>query len=157
EDLSSVALGAGGKGALIGGDAGLVLTLVDGRFEPTHPSDYFDADANTPGPGKLGGVVGVGLLPGDKAGDVEAGTAAPSPGDTRTPAPGAILHYTNDSSNPLLTAGADRAAAVSDAPTHESGEIDIAAFGKSDCQTSSASAICPEFTGTNRANEVIAR
>jgi hypothetical protein len=158
EGLRSVALGPGGKGALIGGEAGLVLTLVNGRFEVARASDFFDPVVQ-PGERAPGGVVGVALLPGSKAGDVEAWAAEQlSPGSpNRSPAPGAILHYTNETTDPMLAAGAGRVQPIPDAPKHQDGELDIAAFGKSDCQLATGGEVCPEFTGSDLANEVIAR
>jgi hypothetical protein len=155
ENLRSITLGPGGKGALIGGDAGLVLTLVNGRFEVARSSDILDPFSASASFEQIGTVVGVALLPGYKSGDVEAWAAIQ--GTHSTPPPGTILHYTNDPSNPLLAAGTSRAQPLPDAPAHDPGhELDFAAFGKSDC-VSPSGAVCPEFTGSERQNEVIAR
>jgi hypothetical protein len=72
------------------------------------------------------------------------------------------LHYTDDPSNSLLSGGADRVSPLPDAPTRQHGELSFAAFGASDCQLVGRAdfgdtELCPEMTGSNEANEVIAR
>jgi hypothetical protein len=160
DDLKTVSLGPGGKGALVGGSGGLLLTWVDGRFEVARPSDRFDPlTAADGGAAALGGVIGTALLPGSNAGQVEAWAALqlpPSAGG-RSPAPGALLHYTSDPSDPLLAAGAGHATPLPDAPDRDPGEIAIAAFGKTDCQLVTNGEVCPEFTGSGMTNEVVAR
>ena len=161
EDLLSVTLGTGGRGAVVGGDGGLVLTLVDGRFEVARQSDLFDPFALGSKPDGIGGVVGVALVPGRKSDDVEAWAAFQLPtgsrsGQNRTPPPGTILHYSSAPDDPLLAAGAGRAQPLPDAPARREGEIDFAAFGKTDCQLPTGGEVCPEFLGTRMSHEVIA-
>ena len=160
EDLDAVALGPGGQGALIGGGGGLVLTLDAGQFAVARQSDYYDpiTAPGTSDRGLLGRTVGVALIPGYKAGDVEAWAAEQLPVDgafNRSPAPGAILHYSSDLSEPLLDAGTTRVQPLPDAPARQAGELDFAAFGKSDCQVPGGE-VCPEFTGSGLFNETVA-
>jgi hypothetical protein len=158
DNLRSVTLGPAGTGALIGGYGGLVLTYVDGRFETARPADYFDPLAL--GGWTLADVVGVALVLGGSPGEVEAWAVLQGQGGlNRDPRATALLHYTSDPSDPLLSGGAGRVQALPDAPAPQRGEVSFAAFGKSDCQPGSEEGtgrICPEMTGTNRANEVIA-
>jgi hypothetical protein len=155
EHLRSLALSSDGRGALIGGDAGLILTKAGDRFGVARHSSYFDP-LTTSAQNVMGGVVGVGLVPGAKAGDVEAWAATqvtaqnPSP----TPPTGSILHYTNRPDEPLLGAGAGRVEPMPDTSIRQDGELDLAAFGKSDCQLASE---CPELTGSALANDAVAR
>jgi hypothetical protein len=162
ENLNTVTMGPGGKGALIGGGGGLVLTWSDGRFEIARPTDYFDpitAPAWYAGY-LLGQTVGVALLPGDQPGQVEAWAALQDPagfGDNRDPNPNALLHYSSDAGDPLLDGGARRVRPLPDAPAPQAGELAFAAFGKNDCQIQLSEEPCAELTGTNAANDVIAR
>jgi hypothetical protein len=155
EHLYSVSVDPQGKGALIGGDAGLILTRVGGRFEVARRSAYHDPLVLSP-LSVMGSVVGVGLLPGSKPGDVEAWATTQAPANTAVSSPpaGSVLHYTSNPSDPLLSAGAARVKPIPDAPPRQEGELDLAAFGKSDCQFGGA---CPELTGSSLANDVTAR
>jgi hypothetical protein len=74
ENLTSVSVDPSGRGALVGGAGGLVLTWTGGRFEPAQESDFFDPRLVADGAisAYTGGVAGLALLPGDKPGQVEA-------------------------------------------------------------------------------------
>jgi hypothetical protein len=155
-NLHSVAIAPQGQpGALIGGEYGLVLTYIDGRFQIARPADPYDPLTRTESFDLSSPMVGVAIVPGDRPGEVEAWAAeqVPANGLNRSPAPGAILHYTSDPFDSLLDAGVDRVRPLPDAPPRQPGEITIAAFGKQDCQGPSP---CPEMTGTDTANEAIA-
>jgi hypothetical protein len=162
EDLNTVTLGPGGKGALIGGGGGLVLTWSDGQFEVARPTDYWDP-ITAPAvyfDNLVGQAVGVALLPGDQPGQVEAWAAIQDPpgyGNNRDPNPNALLHYSSDPGDPLLDGGVQRVRPLPDAPAPQPGELAFAAFGKNDCQVQRSDEPCPELTGTNAANDVIAR
>jgi hypothetical protein len=161
DNLRTVTVGPGGKGALIGGDGGLVLTLADGEFETARQTDYWDP-VSAPGVyfGHLARAVGVALLPGDQPGQVEAWAALQGPasyGGRSDPQPNALLHYSSDPGDPLLDGGTHRVQPLPDAPAPQPGELAFAAFGKSDCRTPRPDEPCPELTGTNAANDVIAR
>lgn len=94
DNLRSVALPEGsGDGALVGGENGIVLTYVGGRFEIAQPGDGF-------GPATVVGdenideadVTGLVILPGPRPGETEAWAAlqAPSASNERTPAPSEV-------------------------------------------------------------------
>lgn len=147
EDLTSVTLGPSGRGALIGGAGGLVLTFYDGRFEPARESAFFDPVTMGDSPGR---VVGVAVLPGDRPNQVEAWAA--ENGTNKV----ALLHYTSDPSDRLLDGTVGRVKPVPDAPARVPGELDFAAFGDSECQDT-GTLVCPEFTGSGLFNETLAR
>jgi hypothetical protein len=172
-DLTAVALPpGGGPGALIGGEDGLILTLWGDRFFAAREADHFDPLTHTllsVGPHIAGtGIVGLALLAGDRPGQVEAWAAQQNPWNQSEssssqqvspdsdPVPGhtALLHYSSDPRDPLLSAGAT-VAPLPDTPPVQPGELSLAAFGKSDCQSPNSSA-CPEFTGTGLIHEVLA-
>ena len=155
-DLTSITLGPGGKGALVGGVGGLLLTKVSDRFVVARSDDNYDPRTSGSDPSSPAPVVGVAVLPGHEAGQVEAWAATQVGKNARTPAPGALLHYTSDPDDPLLAAGAGRAAPLPDAPEPREDELEIAAFGKSDCQLTSPET-CPELMGNQLTNDVIAR
>ena len=160
-DLRSVTLGPGERGALIGGAGGLILTKVGDRFEVSRHDDYYDPLVLGTGPQTLGAVVGLGMSPGAKAGQVEAWAVTQANVTTtggRRPPPGAVLHYSSDPDDPLLSAGQGRARPLPDAPAPVDGELTLAAFGKSECQAGGlGTGICTEPTGTGLANDVILR
>jgi hypothetical protein len=163
ENLRSVALGPGGKGAVIGGASGLILTLLDGRFEVARHADFFDPLAKGFTTAVAGTVAGVALLPGTQPDQLEAWAAVQVPGrndssaasQNRSPGPGALLHYASDPNDLLLGAGAGRVKPVPDAPDRQAGEISLAAFGKSECQLRAPTEPCPEQTGSGLANEAV--
>jgi hypothetical protein len=158
DNFYSVALPAGGQdgGALIGGALGLVLTRVGGRFEVARPSDFYDPLVVAGGSAQAGHIVGLGLLPGYRPGQVEAWAALQTLPEAsgRDPVPGSLLHYTNAPDEPLLDAGVGRAHPVPDAPSAQPGEISFAAFGRSECHQTDT---CPDPNGSNLFNEVISR
>jgi hypothetical protein len=159
DHLHSVALGPNGRGAIIGGSAGLVLTWSRGRFEVARHGDWFDPLSATSFGSNDTGIVGVALLPGYKPGEVEAWAATQPPPFTtdagRNPSPAGILHYASDPNEPLLGAGSGRVQPMhTDTVPHRAGEIDLAAFGKSDCRLTTA---CPELTGSKLSNELVLR
>ena len=146
DDLYSVALGADGRGAVIGGDGGVVWTLAGGRFEIARPGDY--CCASRPLTGMIvGTIVGVALLPGVEEGQVEAWAAsrANEPGTNR------LFHYTSVPDEPLLRPDR-RAEPLPDAPAERAGEIAFAAFGNTDCDLRE---ICMTRRGTTSRYEVI--
>jgi hypothetical protein len=154
DDLRTVTLGPGGRGALIGGNGGLILTLVGGRFEVARAADYFDPLITSVGPQWMGEIMGVALLAGSKPGQVEAWAATQLRDVSgRTPAPGAVLHYSSDPQDPLLNVDVGRAQALPDAPKSQQGELVLAAFGKSECRGSA----CGEMLGSALGNDVVAR
>jgi hypothetical protein len=160
DNLDSLAVSPDGHGVLIGGDNGLVLTLADGHFAVARPADAFDPLAETPTVGSAAAkVVGVAIVPGERAGEVEAWAAEQSQ-DGRV---SAILHYSSDPTDPLLDAGTGRAVPLPDVPAPVPREIAMAVFGNSACQVQQSqtqlavgSLACPEMTGSNLVNEVIA-
>ncbi|MGH2957392.1 MAG: hypothetical protein ACRDL6_10405, partial [Solirubrobacterales bacterium] len=157
EDLYSVALPNGsGSGALIGGNLGLVLTLRDGRFEVARTDDVTDpVTAGVPS-ANTGRIVGLGLSPGSSDGQVEAWAVSqvPSIGNqSRSPAPGAVLHYTNAPEEPLLDGGLRRARPVSDVRAPSEDELTVGAFGRSNCVPDDGT--CREFQSTSMFNQTI--
>jgi hypothetical protein len=161
DNFRSIALPAGGRGegALLGADNGLILTLQDGRFEVARPADFWDPVDNAPSskPNTASQVVGLALVAGVKAGQTEAWAvlqqphgSAPAALHTRSPRPGAILHYASDPAEPLLNPQA-RAVPLPDVLPPRPGELTFAAFGKTGCSW------CLEMTGTNITNDVVAR
>lgn len=166
-DLESVTLGPGGAGALIGGWGGEILTLDRGRFRVAREPDLFDplVAGSATFPGR---IVGLAIVPGSKPGQVEAWAAQQTPdgGPADPPdsgsgalnrgiGPTAILHYSSDPSDPLLSAG-PAVRPVPDAPAPRPGEIRFAAFGKSECRAESGD-FCPEPVGSGLVNDVVAR
>jgi hypothetical protein len=147
-------------GALIGGGVGIVLTRVHGRFQVARLSDLWDGMTNGWGSPLAARIVGVALLPGDTAGEVEAWAASQIPPELPefrpSPYPGTMLHYTNAPSDPLLDGGAGRARPLPDAPALQPDDVGFAAFGKQECQLPDEQT-CPEMLGSNLVNEVIAR
>ena len=156
DNFHSLALPPGdGKGVLVGGENGLVLTLVGDRFEVAHHSDPLD-----PVNGAVIGttsVLGVALAPGAAPGQLEAWAALQTPGDFRSSQPvQALLHYASDPEDPLL-APERRATALPDSPAARPGELAFAAFGKQECRFVPLTQACPEAPGANLAHDVIAR
>jgi hypothetical protein len=145
-------------GAMIGGEYGLVLTRAGGRLAVARQADPFDG-ANTSRTGWATGaswVIGMALLPGKGAGELEAWVAEqlnPDMAAGRTPVPNAVLHYSSDPGDPLLDGAGPRAAALADSPPRQATELRLAAFGKSECIE--AGAFCPPPTGTMRENDRI--
>jgi hypothetical protein len=161
DDFSSLALGPAGKGALVGGMNGRILSYVSGRFEIAREADPYNPVQSAPYTTYSSHVVGVALAAGSKAGQIEAWATTQSPiplgaatGGTTSP-PGAMLHYSSDPADPLL-AGGSHVTPLADSARPRSGELTLAAFGKSDCHLPS-SKVCPEITGTGLVNEVIAQ
>lgn len=153
DNLRAVALPvAGGKGALISGDTGVILTLVDGRFEVAQPADPFHPAHGSTLRDNTSRAVGAALLPGSKPGEVEAWVATQIPPGARNPAPSALFHYASDPGDPLMNP-ARRARPLPDAPAPRPGEITFAAFGKSDCQIENSA--CPELSSTGLANAAV--
>ncbi|MDX6653091.1 MAG: hypothetical protein QOJ38_1872 [Solirubrobacterales bacterium] len=162
DSLRSIALPPQGldDGALIGGDVGLVLTRLHGHFQVARQADYFSGITNGWGNGNSARIVGVEALAGDRPGEVEAWAASDVQDDQcvcfrPSPAPSAILHYTNEPSDAALDGGAGRARSLPDAPP-AGAEVSFAAFGKQECQLAD-DPTCPEVHGTNLVNETIAR
>ena len=150
DNLTAVALpAAGGPGALIGGEHGLILSLVGGQFEVAQPADNWDPAAAS--------VAGLGLLPGYRSGDVEAFAAEETGGGIESPnlRSGAILHYSSNPDEPLLDGGAGRVDPLPDSPAPRPAEVSFALFGKQECQAGSQ-ALCPELDGSNEANDAVA-
>ena len=164
DNLRSVTLGSGGKGALIGGDSGLVLTLQGHDFVPARYADTFDRiTAAGFGGDHNARIVGVALLSGFEAAEAEAWAVSqipPSFANTdRVPEPGAILHYASEPGDPLLDGGNERSEPLPDTPAGGNA-LSFAAFGRSECQSpnrfGSAVLACPELTGSNQANDQVA-
>ena len=156
-DLFSVALSVRGKGkgVLIGGQLGIVLTLSDGRFRLANVDDYWDGRVNARGTALAGRVVGLTQAPGVKDGQVEAWAlmqGEPLNVEGRGPAPGTVLHYTNAPDEPLLNLSA-RAKPLPDVPDAKP-ILSFAAFGRSECHFRTS---CPEPLGTNLFNDLISR
>ncbi|MGH2957621.1 MAG: hypothetical protein ACRDL6_11580, partial [Solirubrobacterales bacterium] len=161
EDLYSVELPNGsGSGALIGGNLGLVLTLQDGRFEAVRNADTTDPITAGLPTANTARIVGLALSPGVSDGQVEAWAVSQVPTglgrQTRDPAPGAILHYTNARDEPLLDGGMRRAEPLPDSPEPVDEELSVAAFGRSECVTTDdPDGTCREFQASTMLNETI--
>ncbi|HEX2015331.1 MAG TPA: hypothetical protein VGN69_01460 [Solirubrobacteraceae bacterium] len=156
DNLHSVALPLGaGNGALIGGENGLIITATGSRLEIARPGDRFGGLDFGFSDASGSHVVGVGVLPGVKDGQVEAWAVQQVSGESRnrSPAPQAIFHYSSDPSEPLLDGGVGRAQPLPDTPVPRPGELRLAAFGKSECRAGSP---CPEMTGATNFNELVA-
>ena len=153
DTFRSVALAPHGRGsgALIGGDAGLILTLEDGEFRVAREADIFDPLNWGEGSSRAANVLGVAIVPGLAKGEAEAWAVQQPPQSGR---PGSVFHYTSDSDQPLMRPGG-RLEPVPDAPAPREGEISFAAFGRSDCHTSVPK--CPEGHARNLFNEVVSR
>ena len=103
------------------------------------------------------------ILPGYGPGQVEAWAAEQMPfsvdkqgsgaGGDRQPAPSAMLHYSSDGADPLMSPGG-RAQPLPDTAKPSDGEITLAAFGKSECQQKNS---CPEPLGSNELDQVVQR
>jgi hypothetical protein len=154
EDLRSIALAGSASNALVGGVGGLILSYHDGHFLAARNDDSFDPLTFARVPGES--VVGVALVPGEQAGDVEAWAAIRGLSDLRNGVGPAILHYTSAASSSELDGGVGRAHPLGDVPAPSSKSLTFAAFGRSECQLSSKQA-CPELTNSGEANDVIAR
>ncbi|MDX6662230.1 MAG: hypothetical protein QOG09_332, partial [Solirubrobacterales bacterium] len=155
DDLRSVVLGPHGKGALIGGDDGLILTLVNGRFEQAHVPDRYEP-VNLGFVKYVSRVAGLGLLAGARDGSVEAwaATQVPVAQNNRIPEPTAILHYSSDPADPLLDGGHGRAQALADTPVSPAEDLSFAAFGNSSCQNGIPHGDpCLELLGSNEAHD----
>jgi hypothetical protein len=139
---------------LVGGDFGLVLTYVSGRFEVAHQADpYAGINGSVNGTPAVRGVV---IQPGYRPGQVEAWAALQGPeGDLlRSPAANELLHYSSDTHDSLLDGGSRRAQPLPDAPKPTAAGITFATFGKSDCSFP-ADRQCPELTNTNLSSQLI--
>lgn len=164
DNFYSVALPVGGHGdgALIGGDFGRVLTFVSGRFLVAREADRWsplvqaadDTGAQNATPIKPV-TIGVALVPGGQAGQIEAWAAYQQFGLTsndRRPEATQILHYTSDAGDPLLNPQ-QRAKSLPDTPPARPGELSFAAFGDSACQPDPDAALtghaCPELHATS--------
>jgi hypothetical protein len=148
DNLLSVTLSENGEGVLIGGENGVVWSLVEDRFEIARPGDYARPGGGGAPPAVLtGAIVGVALLPGLVDGQVEAWAASQAfAGGTNR-----LFHYTSDPNEPLLSP-AGRAEALPDAPASRPGEVAFAAFGNTDCDLRQ---ICVARRGTLSRYEVI--
>jgi hypothetical protein len=155
----SVTLGPGEhpRSALVGGDYGLLLSLVDGRLEVARPADPYDGVGATTSDWRAAEVPGVALVPG--AGDVEAWAAEQIESNLlnseRTPFPNVLLHYSSDPGDPFLGGGADKASPLPDTSPHQNGEIDFAAFGKSDCNLTPKESPCTAPIGSNIESDLV--
>jgi hypothetical protein len=158
DDFTSVTLSQGTalRGALIGGEMGVVLTLVDGRLRVARHADAHDPLVASAGPSSTGTIAGLALVPGTEPGELEAWAALQVRGGNRTPAPQAMLHYSSDPSDEMLD-GVASLRPLPDAPLPRPGEITFAAFGRSDCHLAAGQASCDEMHGTNRFHEVVSR
>jgi hypothetical protein len=169
DNFYSVAVSPNGKAAVIGGEFGRILTLVDGHFEVAREADRWNPYSALdvlgrhvdPAPGDFvnppSAIVGVAIAPGSGPGQVEAWAAnqvdeSASFAARRVEQPVQILHYTNDTSDPLLDPGR-RALPLRDSPSPRPGEIGFATFGKSECRLF-YSDLCPGARGTNQTNDV---
>ena len=161
--LHSLALSPDGRQALAGGLNGSVLSLQGERFDVVRPSDPYDPVIG--GFTGIGAVLGVAIVPGSRAGDVEAWAvpqAPPSGVYNRTPEPQAVLHYASDADgapDPLLDP-ARRAKPLPDAPAPRPGELAFGAFGKQDCGPMSivdSSRSCREMYGANLRSDRVGR
>jgi hypothetical protein len=170
DDFTAVTLGPHGHGALIGGNAGLILTEAGpGRFTPARYADFFDkaTTGNIAGAETPARIAGLAVLPGYRAGQIEAWAVSQLPLSERTPPPAAVLHYSSDPSESRLAGEAASAKPLADA-AFPPGAISFAAFGNSNCQPdttphgtilddASGKEVCPELTGSNEANDMTAR
>jgi len=154
DNLTSVTLAAGGGGgALIGGLNGLILTASGRNVEVARQADFFNAFGGVePERAQITGpTVGLALLPGVGAGQVEAWAAISGRNVSGAPA-NRLLHYTNAPAEPLLDPD-HGIRPLSDAPAARPGELSFAAFGKSECGIP-ADLFCSPMTGATSVNEV---
>ncbi|MDX6652262.1 MAG: hypothetical protein QOJ38_1043, partial [Solirubrobacterales bacterium] len=158
DDLQTVTLGPGGHGALIGGSNGLILTETNrGRFEVARMADHYrpsDFGYWTSGSRS----VGLAALGGYQNGELEAWdvtSVANDPSEPRHPLVPAVLHYSSNPDEPLLSGDGNRAGTLRDAPLAAREAITFAAFGNSNCQYDDGG-VCSEMSGTNYANEATA-
>jgi hypothetical protein len=160
DNYTSVAMGPGGKGVLLGGEFGRILTLVDGRFEVAREGDrwgpysFYNLGENTMRvDAPFSAVVGVALEPGSKPGELEA-WAASSVGHEQLRQAGTnqILHYSSDPSDRLLDPLA-QPKPLADAPPPRPGELPFAVLGKSDCHFELP--VCSPPAGSNLTNDRI--
>ena len=140
-----------GDGMLVGGDLGVILTRIDGRWRVARQADFTDPLTTPTSYHTVSGRI-VGLaLSGGGDGEIEA-WAASQIDRLAGRRPFGLLHY-GGGEDPLLEPGG-RAEPLPDAPAEEAGEVTLAAFGRSECHVHDW---CPEFHGTNLFNEVVTR
>jgi hypothetical protein len=145
EDLTAVALpDAGGEGVLVGGEDGLILTGADSELRIARPADFAKVTSDA--------VAGFAYLPSSRDGSVDAWAAVTAPPSGK----GAdrLLRYRSE-----VGAAEDanaRLEPLPDAPARSDGELSLAAFGKSDCDTPD-NGLCPELSATTTTNRVITR
>lgn len=159
DNLDSLSVSPDGRGVLIGGEFGLVLTLDNGHFRVARAADYFDPAVESDSDAAQ--TVGVATVPGVKPGEVEGWAVIRSSGSAVRSGTQEILHYSSDASDPLLDGDMGRARPLPDAPAPQPNEISLAAFGNSTCQLQgsapgSTAPECPELTGSNLTNDVLA-
>jgi hypothetical protein len=161
-NMTAVALPVGGgQGALIGGEDGLILTATARGLKIARPGDPYDPLTGNTANGGGTTVEGLALIPGTKAGQVEAWAAFhgsfwdPAGNDFLSIHREAILHYSSDPTDPLLDGGAGRAKPLADTNV-PAGNLSFAAFGKSEC-TLPLQEPCPEMSATSMFNTVISR
>ena len=142
-----------GDGTLVGGALGAILTRADGRFHVARPADRYNPLTTAYSGTRSARIVGLAIAGGRQDGDTEAWAASQVDPylNRRTPAPHALLHFASGG-DPLLHPEM-RARPLADAPGERSGELSVAAFGRSECQDDG----CPPFAGSNLLNEVINR
>ncbi|MDX6663181.1 MAG: hypothetical protein QOG09_1283 [Solirubrobacterales bacterium] len=160
-NLTAVALPVGGgHGALIGGNDGLILTDTARGLKIARPGDPYDPLTGNTANGGGTTVVGLALIPGTQAGQVEAWTAIsgslwdPAGNDFFSIQRQAVLHYSSGA-DPLLDGATGRAQPLADTNVPAAG-LSFAAFGKSEC-TLPLSEPCPEMSATSMFNTVISR
>jgi hypothetical protein len=156
DDFQSLFYEPGGA-TLIGGESGLILTGGGDSFQVAHEADYFDPFSTATAERSAAKTVAVTAAsgPGGTEGWGLTQAVVGDPGD-RSPAPGRVLHFSSDPSNPLLSAGG-QVEPLPDAPAPDADDLSVAAFGKSDCHFNTGAAqVCPEPTGSNLANERVA-
>ena len=156
DHMRAVTLGPDGKGALIGGDGGLILTLDHGRFEPARFARRFDPTVWGSGI-LISRIAGLALLPGHRDGQVEAWAASQAmavSNPNRNSPPAALYHYSSDPSEPLLDGSGGRAEGLGDTAPASANELSFAAFGNSGCQfRDGKDRTCAEIYGSNEAHE----
>jgi hypothetical protein len=169
DNFSSVAVSPNGKGALVGGEFGRVLTLVDGRFVVAREADRWAPESfvnvwNRPVDQSPTETVGVAIVPGTRPGQVEAWAVSQNHDDTSeggaigrcTAAPGCtpttVLHYTSDPANPDLNESA-RVRALPDSAPARPHEVRLVTMGKSECQSYNGNDLCPTVRDTNLVND----
>jgi hypothetical protein len=149
-----------GDGVVVGGEMGVILTRIGGRYWLARQTDFTDPLTTGSNNVLSGRIVGLSLAAGGADGEVEAWAASQVNNDyggegyLRRPAPWTLLHY--GSTTPLLNPRV-RAEPLPDTPPAEPGEVTLGAFGRSECQLEALSGSCPPFEGTNLFNEVVTR